>query len=115
MEAVFSAQDGLETKSAEDKLSRSAKILFKHHSEKDHAKYVSKTNHGSLQISVEKEAVAEEASYLYVCRSTEEGHKAAGWKTLEQNTSTTCVTTFSNNQPLFGQGRWVKLLAFWRQ
>ena len=52
---------------------------------------------------------------MYVCRPTEEGHKAAGWKTLEQNTSTTCVTTFMNNQPLFGQGRWVKLLAFWRQ
>ena len=68
-----------------------------------------KSNHGSLQIFVEKEAVAEEASYLYVCRPTEEGHKAAGWKTLEQNTSTTCVTTFMNNQPLFGQGRWVEL------
>ena len=72
MEAVFSAQDGLETKSAEDKLSRSAKILFKHHSEKDQANtfQTTKTNHGSLQISVEKEAVAEEASYLYVCHPT---------------------------------------------
>ena len=47
-----------------------------------------------------------------ICMSAtqlEEGHKAAGWKTLEQNTSTTCVTTFMNNQPLFGQGRWVEL------
>ena len=39
----------------------------------------------------------------------EEGHKAADWKTLEQNTSTMYVTTFMNIQPLFGQGKWAEL------
>ena len=88
MEAVFSAQDGLETKSAEDKLSRSAKILFKHHSEKDQAKYFSNNKDQSWKFAnICRKGGSEEASYLYVCRPTEEGHKAAGWKTPRPSVS----------------------------